>query len=297
MFVVKLEKFTDKGLKPHPLVPNPKAGRFLAAEEMGRKLFMRMIRSNDRYLLNLEQVKIAFASDSRASDTLAPCIAASFTALHDDVLDKDTAATWLANFDFAEDLANIEEAQRSTGIIEHISHMQVPPKCLAQGTLPCTMLDLWHVARHGEGASKANAIAALAVMGMSVQPSGHRGSMEIRFFPKRAGLRELFKGTQWQNEDLMRALLNDPRTDNKMSIKTAELRVESARLKAQGAQTFTPVGGDENRTTGERFVVLTLEEIDEAEEARIVRAATIAVHGDPVAKSKSENATEKQAAA
>ena len=297
MFVVKLDKFTEKGLKTHPLVPNPKAARILAAEEMGRKLFMRMIRSNDRYLLNLEQVKTALASDSRASDTLAPCIAASFTALHDDVLNSETAAAWLANFDFAEDLANIEEAQRSTGIIEHISHMQVPPKCLAHGTLPCTMLDLWHSARQGEGIAKANSIAALAVMGMSVQPGSYRGSMEVRFFPKRAGLRELFKGTEWQNEDLTRALLNDPRTDNKLSTKTAELRVESARLKAQGAQSFKPVGGDENRTTGERFVSLTLEEIDEAEEARIVRAAAIAVHGDPVAKSKAENATEKQAAA
>ena len=134
-------------------------------------------------------------------------------------------------------------------------------------------------------------------MGMSVQPGSYRGSMEVRFFPKRAGLRELFKGTEWQTEDLTRALLNDPRTDNKLSTKTAELRVESARLKAQGVQTFKPVGDDANRTTGERFVSLTLEEIDEAEEARIVRAAAIAVHGDPAAKSKAENATEEHPAA
>lgn len=289
MFPVKMEKFTDKGLKPHPLVPNPKAARFLAAEEMGRKLFMRMIRANDRYLLNLEQVKNALAADSRASDTLAPSIAASFTALHDQVLNKGTAAAWLEKFDFAEDLANIEDAQRSTGIIEHISHMPVPSNRLAFGTRPCTILDLWHLARQGEGAAKANAIASLAAMGMNVQPGGYRGSMEVRFFPKRAGLRDLFRGTAWQNEDLTKALLNDPRTDNKLSTKTAELRVESARLKAQGAATFKPVGDDAKRVTAERFVSLTLEAVDEVEEAKLERAASIALLGDPVAEWKSAN--------
>lgn len=289
MFSVYLTKFTDKGLPPHALVPDPKAARFIAVEEMGRKLFMRMLRANDRYLLNLAQVELALAAESRASDTLAPSIAASFTALHDEVLNNETAAAWVRNFDFAEDLANIAEAQSSTGIIEHLSYMQVPSKCLAHGTLPCTMLDLWHVARQGEGTAKANAISSLAVMGMKVQPGPYRGSMEVRFFPKRAGLLELFKGTEWATEDLTKALLNDPRTDNALSTRTAELRVESARLKAQGAQTFTPVGGDEKRTTGERFVSLTLEAIDEHEEASLERAASIALYGDPVAEWKAAN--------
>lgn len=284
MFSVYLTKFTDKGLPPHALVPDPKAARFIAVEEMGRKLFMRMLRTNDRYLLNLAQVETALAADSRASDTLAPSIAASFTALHDEVLNKETAAAWLKKFDFAEDLANIIEAQQSTGIIEHISYMQVPSKCLAHGTLPCTMLDLWHVARQGEGSGKANAISSLAVMGMKVQAGNYRGTMEIRFFPKRAGLRELFKGTEWQHEDLTKALLNDPRTDNALSNRTAELRVESARLKAQGAQTFAPVGDDASRVTGERFVSLTLHAVDEGEEASLERAASIALYEDPVAK-------------
>lgn len=291
MFPVKLEKFTDKGLEPHPLVPNPKAARFLAAEDMGRKLFMRMIRANDRYLLNLAQVKTALAADSRASDTLAPSIAASFTALYDNVLDAHTAAAWLENFDFAEDLANIAEAQRSTGIIEHISHMPVPSNRLVYGALPCTMVDLWNVAHSGEGVARANAISSLAVMGMKVEAGFYSGTMEIRFFPKRAGLRDLFRGTEWQNEDLTKALLNDPRTDNKLSNKTAELRVESARLKAQGAQTFIPVGGDEKRTTGERFVTLTLHAVNEAEERNLISAASVAVYGTPAAVAPVPDAT------
>jgi hypothetical protein len=255
-----------------------------------------MLRANDRYLLNLKAVSEALDTSSvRAADTLGPAIAASFTALYDQTLDSDTAAGWLREFDLNAAVAEIESAQATTGIIEHISHMPVPSNRLAHGTLPCTMLDLWHLARQGEGAAKANAIASLAVMGMSVQPGGYRGALEVRFFPKRAGLQELFRGTEWQNEDLTRALLNDPRTDNKLSNRTAELRVESARLKAFGAQTFTPAGDDAKRLTGERFVSLTLHTVDEIEEAKLERAASIAVFGDPVAEWKAANPAAEEA--
>lgn len=290
MVSVKMLEITKHTVKPHSLVPNAKAGRFPAVEALGKKLFVRMLRANDRYLLNLKAVSEALDTSSvRAADTLGPAIAASFTALYDQTFDADTAARWLREFDLNAAVAEIESAQATTGIIEHISRLPVPSNRLAHGTLPCTMLDLWHLARQGEGAAKANAIASLAVMGMSVQPGGYRGALEVRFFPKRAGLQELFRGTEWQNEDLTRALLNDPRTDNKLSNRTAELRVESARLKAFGAQTFTPAGDDAKRLTGERFVSLTLHTVDEIEEAKLERAASIAVFGDPVAEWKAAN--------
>lgn len=275
---------TAKGeFKKHSWVPRPLAHRFPEVEVMGRKLFMRMLRANGRYLQNLAVIKEAMATDSvRAATTLSASIAASYTAMHDDVLTAETAPAWLGLFDIDDTINDIEAAQTSTGIIEYLSSKPVPANRLKPGSSPCTISDLWLIARHGDGAGMANAVGALVVMGMRVKPGGFRGSTEVRFFPQRAGLKELFKNTEWESQDLTKALLNDPRTNNKLSSRTEELRVASARLKSKGGISFDPAGNDAKRITGERYVSLTWEPVDQVLEASLEYAASVSLFGNPV---------------
>lgn len=282
MVPVKMLETAKGQFKKHSWVPRPLAHRFPEVEVMGRKLFMRMLRSNGRYLQNLAVIKEAMETESvRAATTLSASIAASFTAMHDDVLTPETALAWLANFDLTTTISDIEAAQISTGIIEFLSSKPVPANRLAPGSNPCQISDLWMIARHGDGAGQANAIGALAVMGMRALPGNTRRSIEVRFFPQRAGLKELFKNTEWQNEDLTKALLNDPRTDNALSNRTSELRVASARLTAKGGIAFQASDNDAKRITGERYVSLEWEPVNLAEEAELEYNASVSLWGEP----------------
>lgn len=225
------------------LMPNPRSLRFPKLEELGRKLFMRMLHSFERTAHNKVVLERNIKTDSsRALMTLVPSIAAAYTALHDDRLDDAKAIVWLANFDIEDAVEEIENAQRDTKIIEFLTSKRAPNQ---PTNAPRTIEMLWAEAYCGQDLSKKSAEAHLAVMGMRVYPGKHRGTIEVRIFPSRAGLRELFAKTEWEFSHLGKALCEDSR-----------VRSEKTRTGTCIADKSKAVGKDGERTTAERYVVL-----------------------------------------
>ena len=225
-----------------PLMPNPRSLRFPRVEALGRKLFMRMLQANERNAANKAVIERNIKTDSsRALMTLAPAIASAYTALHDDLLNDATAQAWLAQFDIAEAVGEIEDAQRETRIVEFLATKPAPRWPASN---PKTIEMLWADAYASGDETRKAATAALMVMGMRVRPGKTRGTVEIRIFHGREGLRELFAKSEWEFAQLGKALCEDERCN--MSAGTAGCPVDPKKA----------VGKDGAKTTPERYVTL-----------------------------------------
>lgn len=223
---------------PSDLIPNPRALRFPEAEALGKRLFMRMLQSDKRNRHNKKMIEDCIETKStRAPMTLAPAIASAYTALHDDELTPKTAAAWLRQFDIAEAISDIEAAQSGKQIIDHLAYR---PSLRAVNGESYLISKLWEMASNGDKKSDA----ALAVMGMSVHRGEKLDDIEVHLFPSRQGLKDLFVGTEWSKGNLGKMLCDDPRTSSTQSEKKERLAARDA------------IGGDAERTTGERYITL-----------------------------------------
>lgn len=242
MLFVHYERINSKDHKHFDLMPNPRSLRFPKIEALGRKLFVRMLQSFERNARNKAVIERNIKTDSsRALMTLAPSIASAYTALHDDELDDAKAIAWLAEFQLADAVEEIESAQRDTKIIEFLASKRAPHQPVSE---PRTIEMLWSEAYSGEERAKKAAQASLAVMGMRVYPGASRGTIQVRMFHRREGLKELFNKSEWEFANLGKALCEDSRTHVPSATGTCIADPRKA------------VGDDAERKTAERYVVL-----------------------------------------
>lgn len=196
----------DIVVNAHPLLDHTTRD----AEEIGLRLFARMVRSWPRFVAALRLVrKCIKTSEPRYVDTIAPFIASAWVLLNDADLTIETATQFVAAFELEDEVARMNDASDETALLSLITGKRV------QATLEGRSMQVTvHTLIEQVAAERCNVRCSagreLGSFGMKLLPGAKPGLYELRINPHNNELKGLLRGTRFEYADLREALARLP---------------------------------------------------------------------------------------
>ena len=190
---------------PHPLVSDTEA-----AQELGLRVFSRMVHAFPRLQRTQKTLRRHVGGDPRYADTVAPVLAAAWVGLSDDEMTDDDAAQFVLAAELDAGRSRATEAQDEKDAIDHLLSKLVDLQLDAGNTRRMTGAEALALAldESRQNARLGEHNKALGRHGLRVAKDGEHGTMLVS--TKSPQLRGLFKDTKWEAGDLAAVLRRLP---------------------------------------------------------------------------------------